>query len=138
MLTLLACGDNEDSDSEVIKELTTLDSVYLSEENAEPAPAFNPELLGNWKLVDMKMGGKSYLNSIGSQQLTFMESGNLVYRTDDLPPKQGDFVQAGDYLSAPGILTEDLKIQKLDATRLVLVDEISLEKVEYVYSRIPE
>lgn len=138
LLALAACGDSSDTEqSNIIKEIETLDSVYLADEptSMEEAPLVRPELIGNWKLVDMRIGGKSYLDNVGNTSLELLENGSLIYTVDDLPPKKGDFAQAGDFLSAPDIWDEDLSIKKVSETQLVLADEVSGEKVEYHYEK---
>jgi hypothetical protein len=132
---LFACGDNQESQNLEIGEGMSGDSVFTLIEDTEKAE-FSVALIGQWKLVDMRMDGKSYLDEPGNTRLEFKETGTMVYSADDLPTRESDFAQAGDFISAPEIWDEDLKIKNLSPTELVLTEEVSGQTVEYLYQRI--
>lgn len=132
---LFACGDSQESQHLENGEIMSEDSVFTLVEDPEEA-GFSVDLIGQWKLIDMRMDGKSYLDEPGSTRLEFKETGTMVYTADDLPTRESDFAQAGDYISAPEIWDEDLKIKKLNPTELVLTEVVSGQTVEYLYERL--
>ncbi|MEL6590766.1 MAG: hypothetical protein AAFQ68_11820 [Bacteroidota bacterium] len=135
LFLLFACG-TESSDQQEGEPITieSIDSNMMTTE--EPAHFVNPDLIGNWKQTDMRMDGKSYAASLESTTVSFAENGEITYLSEGLPPRKGEFMQVKKILSAPEIWEADLNIKELNATKLILSEEVSGQIVEYHYQRL--
>ncbi len=135
LLFLGACGDaDQKSPEEELITIETLDSNMMTTD--EPAHFVNPELIGNWKQVDMRMDGKSYFENLEETTVTFAENGEITYLSEGLPPRKGEFMQVKQVLSAPEIWEADLNVKSLTATKLILSEEVSGQIVEYHYEKL--
>ncbi|MEM6344912.1 MAG: hypothetical protein AAF927_13560 [Bacteroidota bacterium] len=135
LLFLGACGESApQTPEEEFIAIETLDSNLMT--NDEPAHFANPDLIGNWKQIDMRMDGKSYFENLEQTTVTFAENGEITYLSEGLPPRKGEFMQVKQILSAPEIWEADLNVKTLTATKLVLSEEVSGQMVEYHYEKL--
>lgn len=135
LLFLGACGNSEpQSPEEEFITIETLDSNLMTTD--EPAHYVSPDLIGNWKQVDMRMDGKSYFENLEETTVTFAENGEITYLSEGLPPRKGEFMQVKQILSAPEIWEADLNVKSLTPLKLVLSEEVSGQIVEYHYEKL--
>ena len=95
-----------------------------------------PELIGTWRLVEMKYGNTPMsIEEIGKSTLEFTQNGTMITSAPGLSPEETTFAYEND------LITRDLdgmeqRVAELSADRLVLVSEIDNTEIKQIYTRL--
>ncbi len=97
--------------------------------------AMRPELIGTWKLVDMRMGNEPLAQAIpGNSYVEFLGNGTVALMSDEFEPDTAAVSQNGDMLGST-VWLSDQRIDSLTTSRLILVEELDGAEISYIYER---
>lgn len=118
-------------DGELVDSIAVIDEVTPEMESS----ALRPELLGTWKLEDMRMDNEPLQQSLqGDSYLTFLPSGEVALSSEGFAPDTASILQNGDMLSA-GIWDSEQHIDSLTMNRLILSEMLDGTEISYIYVR---
>lgn len=128
-----ACSSNEPATSDDQEEVSS-DSIQV--EIPEAGPAISPELIGTWRLEEMRYGNTPMsIQDTGESTLEFTDKGTMITSAPGLSPEETTFTFEND------VIVSDLdgltqKIIELEGDRLVLVYEIDNTEIKRIFSRV--
>lgn len=132
-LILSSCTEenNQSTDPEDI-----VDSLVVEEPTrGMESSAMRPELLGTWKLVDMRMDNEPLPQTIpGNSFLEFLATGDVALVSEGFASDTASILQNGDMLSAD-IWDSAQRIDSLDMNRLILSEMLDGTEISYIYER---
>lgn len=132
-LFLVACEDEPVSSD--IAEST--DSTVVAEEVTRglETSAIRPELVGKWKLVDMRMDNEPLPQTIpGNSFLEFLTDGSVALFSEGFEPDTASIKQNGDLLMSD-IWDSAQRLDSLTMGRLILSENLDGTEISYIYSK---
>lgn len=97
--------------------------------------AMRPELLGTWKLIDMRMDNEPLPQTIpGNSFLEFLATGDVALVSEGFASDTASILQNGDML-ASDIWDSEQRIDSLDMDRLILSEMLDGTEISYIYQR---
>lgn len=128
-----ACTENtnQSEDPEQI-----VDSLAANEPTkGMESSAMRPELLGTWKLIDMRMDNEPLPQTIpGNSFLEFLATGDVALVSEGFASDTASILQNGDML-ASDIWDSEQRIDSLDMDRLILSEMLDGTEISYIYQR---
>lgn len=113
-----------------------VDSLIVQETTrGMESSAMRPELLGTWKLVDMRMDNEPLPQTIpGNSFLEFLATGDVALVSEGFASDTANILQNGDMLSSD-IWDSEQRIDSLDMNRLILSEMLDGTEISYIYER---
>lgn len=132
-LSLAACSE-ESADADATAEETTEETAGEVSQGLEES-AMRPELVGKWKLVDMRMDNEPLPQSIpGSSFLEFLPDGSVALESEGFDADTASILQNGEMLMSD-IWDSAQHIDSLTMGRLILSEDLDGTQISYIYTR---
>ncbi len=133
LILFSACTENtgqSDAPEQVV------DSLIIQEPTrGMESSAMRPELLGTWKLIDMRMDNEPLPQTIpGNSFLEFLATGDVALVSEGFASDTASIHQNGDKLSSD-IWDSEHRIDSLDMNRLILAEMLDGTEISYIYER---
>lgn len=129
---VVSCDSEESDDS--IPEQTDSILIDLAEDPEPMEIEIAPELVGLWKLEEMKMGANLMAVDIGESSLEFKDDGTLISDSDGVEPASFPYLYQNDQLVSD-LWDEAQTITKLTANELILTEVVDGEQIHYIYKK---
>lgn len=134
VLLLSSCAEDNGQSSDDPEQL--VDSLVVQETTrGMESSAMRPELLGTWKLVDMRMDNEPLPQTIpGNSFLEFLATGDVALVSEGFASDTARILQNGDMLSSD-IWDSEQRIDSLNMNRLILSEMLDGTEISYIYER---
>lgn len=133
-LMLISCTE-EGNNSENASELQDSTAVREEVSRGLESSAMRPELLGTWKLIDMRMDNEPLQQTLqGSSFLEFLPTGDVALASEGFTSDTASILQNGDLLSSD-IWDSEQRIDSLTMNRLILSEMLDGTEISYIYQR---
>ncbi|GAB4412202.1 MAG: hypothetical protein OHK0039_17980 [Bacteroidia bacterium] len=133
-LAFQACEPSTQQETPEDADTLSIDSIVYEEMRERGLATIAPELIGVWQLEEMRLDDTPMsVGDVGENFLEFRADGLRIATSPGTSPDTSAFVYEDNTIRTE--LDENLRIEEISSTRLVLSTTLDNTTVRYIYKR---